>query len=166
MDERDHQEPCQYECSFEGDGYEVVFSRYDGYLNHSVCHLDIISSYSLATDAFESMILLNASPWQLTLVYDVDSPGSLPGMVCAATSEMYPPGRPLCGFRISGIPWDMALRLIDGFRRSGNLVLHIIMSDSIGDRLEIQTPILPNTFFVFDPTGVLNERLLSYVGRN
>lgn len=166
MEERDHQEPCQYECCTEGDGYAVAFSRYDGYVNHSVCHLDIAAEYALGLDAFQSMTLLNTAPWHLTITCDADSPDSPPGIVCAATSAMYPPGRPLCGFRVGQVPWEMVLHLIDGFRRSGNLMLHIMMRDSVGHELEVETPILPNAFFVFDPTGALAERLLSYCGRN
>lgn len=156
----DKMEPAGPSWSMQANGYDLTLSRYDGLIQHSVCHLDLKSEEVLCPDAESAGILLETVPWQVTVGYNQEIWGPLPMIACAAISSMLPPGRPLIGFRLQGVEWPLAMALIDGYRRSGNLILHIMMRDAAGGEVDVQVPIYPDTFHVFDPTGEISERLL------
>lgn len=154
-----------YACTFSDDKYKLSFSRCDDLIQHAVCRLDIEADHVLVADADAGMLLLGTLPWQLSIgLRDEDE---FPFILCAASSSMLPPGTPVCGFVIHQVPWDFALHLIDGYRRSGNLMLHIVMRDAQGEEVDVESPIFPAKFYVIDPSGRLSVRLeADYARRN
>ena len=152
-----------YTCDFESGRYKLSFQRYDGFPDHAICHLDIEADHALAAEAEGAMMLLETLPWQLSV--GLREEDESPFLVCAASGMMARPGVPICGFVVEDVPWDFALHMIDGYRRSGTLMLHMMMQDSHGKDLEVESPIFSAAFFVIDPSGRLNERLAAEFSR-